>query len=1495
MAGRPIDEKIVVMKLDNSDFTAKAANTTSSLGKLRDALNKIPGVNLGKTTEELGKIQNEANNTNLDKLASSVQSVASRFTTLGIMGVTALTNITNRAVDAGIAMAKSLSVDQISSGYQEYEQKIGAIGTMLSNTEWEGAKLSDVKATLADLNAYADKTVYSFGDMTENIGRFTAAGVKLKDSAIAIKGLGNLAAASGSNTEQLNNAMYQMSQGLAAGKIGLEDWNSLVNSGMGGKKTQDALVATAKAMGKNVDMSKGFRMSLQKGWLTSEVMLKTLKKFGEDESLTKAATSVRTFSALMDSTKEAIGSGWASTFEQIFGDFDESTKLFTSLSQSIGGYFNHAAEARNHLLAQVADGGGMQNLFKGIANAAKPIGQIFTAIATGFKQAFPPKTAEQIIKMTASFKEFTSGLALNQRQIGEITTIFHAVFSVFSTVILIAKELGKAFLNLIPKGTGDGILGLLANIARMVLQFTNAIKYGDGLSTSMGALGNVFGVIGSIIGSIFKGLGSLAHGFSSLGETISEVWSILVKGDFTGKGPWEEDSKIVDWLFKLRDAFKSVGDWFKNNFKGFGISDVLGAGTLVGIGLIVKKIMGIFDGLGGGFDSFKEMFENIGESVSGIFGDLGDSLQAFTSQVKYNNLLKIAIAVGILAVSLKLLEGMSIHDITKGIAALGISLGVMMTAMSIIDKFSITGGLRASTNLIALAIAVSIMAGALKKISVLKPDEIKRGVAGLVGVTATLAAAIIAMSKWGGKLKVGSLQLIALAGAVYILADAVKKMSSINPGDLFKSIGALGIIFLELAIFLKIVNKTKFGISSAIGLIAVAGAVQMMVNAIQDINKTDIPGLVKGLSAIAIILGEIVIFSKLVSGGKLISAGVGLILLASAINLLIPPITVFSKMSWTELAKGLTTMAVALALVAGAALLASGSIGGAIAIGIMAFAMNALIIPIKALGAMSWGDLAKGFVGLAGGLVLMAGAALLLSPAVVPMLAFGGALLLMGVAVLAVGAGIGLFAVGLATLATLTAASVTAIVAALALLLKGFAELIPGMVDFVVKLGLALINGIVALVPPLANAIASLIVSLLTTITTYLPSFIEKGTLLLMQLLEGMGKAVPTLISGAIAFIVELISGLAKGIRDNGPQLINAMMELIGEIIIIVIEAGTAIINAMFGWIPGVQGVTSKIGSTATKYIRDNFKASDVGNQKGSEFANALGGKAGAAQSAGSKVGQAGKSGAGSISLTSTGSGKGSEFASGLSSKISAASSSGKGLANGGKSGAGSVDMHGTGSNFGSGFASGISSAYNSVVSAAKRLAKSAASTVKGWLDIHSPSRVTRGFGKFFGEGLALGIDDKVKHVAASAKTLAMKATESLNQFLDGFKLPEDDNELKFKAVVDYDKLDTSKFGPVGNLPVTPNTSLTSGMVASIPTPNTTTTSAPVQNGDTLAMNKQQEQQINLLKQQNQLLSDISNKDNSVYLDGKAMYNNSKSIQNNQTVVRNIFKGVSAT
>jgi tape measure domain-containing protein len=795
---RPIDEKIVSMKMDNSDFKQKAAETTSLFGKLRDALNKIPGINLGQTTESLKDIGRETNNIDMNGLANNIQTVANRFTNLGIVATTALVNITNRAMNAGLALTKSLTVDPIMQGFDEYELKIGSIKTILSNTQWAGTSLDDVKRALGELNDYADQTIYSFSEMTSNIGRFTAAGVKLDDSTIAIKGLSNLAAASGSNVEQLNSAMYQMSQAMAAGKMNLMDWNSLVNAGMGGKKLQDSLLETAKAMGKQVDMTDGFRSSIEQGWLTSEVFLTTLKKFGNDQSMIEAATKVRTFSQLMDTLKESIGSGWATTFELIIGDFEEATNLWSKVAESLTKSVGQSADERNKLLESIADKGGFQNIFEGIENASKPVVQVFKAIGDGFEKAFPPASVDRIVQMTNSFKEFTAGLSLSDDRVQQLTTIFHGLFAIFSTVWEIAKRLTSAFVNLIPPSAGVGILSLLEKLAEMSISFNESVKAGNVLTKTIDGLGVILGGIGRVVGE----LTGYIFGFG-----------LSLK---TGIGG------AVDWITK---KIAPVGQNLKDAFGGFGGDEILGAGTLVGMGLVIQKIFGFFSNANRIVNSVKEVFEGI-----------GDAVKNFAMGIQINNLLRIAIALGILAASLKVLEGIDAKDLANGITALATSLGVMIGGMTLINKLQVTGGIRASVTLIALATAVSIMAGALKKISDLNTGDLIRGMVGLVAVTASLSAAIIAISKLGGKINTGSIQLIALAGAVYILAGAVSKMSGIDTGGLLKSVFTLGVIFAELAAFIKMVNGAKLGMGSALGLIAVSGAITLIVGAIQKMG-----------------------------------------------------------------------------------------------------------------------------------------------------------------------------------------------------------------------------------------------------------------------------------------------------------------------------------------------------------------------------------------------------------------------------------------------------------------------------------------------------------------------------------------------------------------------------------------------------------------------------------------------------------------------------------
>lgn len=370
---KTIDQRVVEMRFDNKQFESATATTMSTIEKLKQKLN------FTGATKGLENISDAAKKVNLSGLGSAVETVQAKFSALQVVGVTALANITNSAINAGKKIVSALTIDPIRTGFQEYETQMNAIQTILANTSHAGTTLDDVTAALDELNKYADQTIYNFTEMTKNIGTFTAAGVDLDTSVGAIKGIANLAAISGSTSYQASTAMYQLSQALAAGRVSLQDWNSVVNAGMGGKVFQDALVNTAEAMGIVVDKSVSFRESIsaaggKESWLTADVLLNTLNQFTGDltdaelaamgftqeqikniqsmaVTANDAATKVKTLTQLWDTMKEAVQSGWAQSWKLIIGDFEEAKARLTDLSNYFGEFIQKSADSRNDLLA----------------------------------------------------------------------------------------------------------------------------------------------------------------------------------------------------------------------------------------------------------------------------------------------------------------------------------------------------------------------------------------------------------------------------------------------------------------------------------------------------------------------------------------------------------------------------------------------------------------------------------------------------------------------------------------------------------------------------------------------------------------------------------------------------------------------------------------------------------------------------------------------------------------------------------------------------------------------------------------------------------------------------------------------------------------------------------------------------------------------------------------------------------------------------------------
>ena len=368
-----IDSKVVEMKFDNRDFETNVKNTMSTLDKLKDKL-KFKGAEAGLTS-----IQKISDKIDFSGVSNGLDIASVKFSAFQIAGITAISNITNSLLGLGKNIVNTFAIEPRTQGFNEYELKMGSVQNIMNAT---GASVEEVGRYLDELNTYADKTIYSFSDMTANIGKFTNAGVSLDKAVAAIQGISNEAALSGANTNEASRAMYNFAQALSQGSVRLIDWKSIELANMATVDFKNQLIQTAVEMGTLVeqngkyisttrdatgnvsdafDATSRFNDSLSSQWMTTDVLVATLGRYADEttdigKKAFAAAKDVKTFSMMWDTLKESAGSGWAQTFELIFGNFEEAKVLWTSLTEVFGTVIDKISTARNALVKGVMQG-----------------------------------------------------------------------------------------------------------------------------------------------------------------------------------------------------------------------------------------------------------------------------------------------------------------------------------------------------------------------------------------------------------------------------------------------------------------------------------------------------------------------------------------------------------------------------------------------------------------------------------------------------------------------------------------------------------------------------------------------------------------------------------------------------------------------------------------------------------------------------------------------------------------------------------------------------------------------------------------------------------------------------------------------------------------------------------------------------------------------------------------------------------------------------------
>ena len=981
-----IDERVVKMRLDNSQFEQGINKTSGLLSKLKQALN------LDKSVESINNVDKAVSGVSFNPLTSGLQGVQSGFNAMGAVAFSVLNRMTNAAIDAGKSITNALTAS-VRDGFAEYETQMNAVQTILANTQSKGSTIDDVNSALDTLNTYADKTIYNFTEMTRNIGTFTAAGVDLQTSVDSIKGIANLAAVSGSSSAQASQAMYQLSQAIAAGKVQLMDWNSVVNAGMGGEVFQNALKRTAENFGTNVDgmIQKygSFRESLTEGgWLTTDVLTETLKQLsgayteadlvsqGYTEEQAKqivqlantaegAATDVKTFSQLIDTTKEALGSGWTNTFEIIFGDFEEAKELWSSVANVISDVVNRSSESRNNLLQGWKDLGGRTELIEGLSNVFESLGKVLSAVGNAFRKVFPPTTSQQLMDITKAFTSFTESLVPSESTLNKIGRVAEGVFSVFDIGVQAVKAVGEAISTAFGSDSMSSLLNNLLDIAA---------RFGDwlvGLDNSIKQFGIFEGAakkVGTSVSNVLGMFNSFTGRISSMGSAIRSIASTI--GDTLG-GAFE----------RVKNVISNVLTWITDNISGGDIFAGLAGG---GIFLAARKI-------GGAFDKIKEavegLFGNGAEKLkkgAGVFDEILDGLQeslnAFTGSVKAFTLVEIAGSIALLVNSMEKIAALSGGEVVGGVSAIGGMMTELNLSLKSITKtvkgVKTTDLIKTGAALIEFAKAVDMLANAMSTIGNLKWDEIAKGLTGMGGAMAELVAAAKGLSYAKVDLKTAG-SLIAMAQAVKMVADPLKKLGNMSWDQVGKGLSAMGGALTEMGTVTGLLGRFgKHNISAAVSMVITAKSLGDIADAFGSFSSYDWGEIGRGLTAMGGALGEV----GLVTGalGKLagfsgILGGGSIFITVQSLGDIAEVFGEFTQYDWGEIGRGLTAMGGALGevgLVTGAlGKLAgfSGIIGGG-SILITAQSLGDIASAFGSFTQYDWGEIGRGLTAMGGAL-----------------------------------------------------------------------------------------------------------------------------------------------------------------------------------------------------------------------------------------------------------------------------------------------------------------------------------------------------------------------------------------------------------------------------------------------------------------------------------------------------------------------------------------------
>lgn len=960
-----VDNKVVRVQFDNQQFERGVRQTTLSLQNLKQSLK------MEDSSKSIEKVTSALKNINLDGLNSALDSIKNRFSVTGMVALNILSSIASRAVFAGQQLVSSFTMTPLIDGLREYELQLQSLQTIYANVSPKGYSLDDVNASLDELNTYADKTIYKFGEMTRNIGTFTAAGVDLKEATKAIQGLSNLSAMTGATAEQSARGLYQVSQALSTGFFRQIDWMSMDNANMSNAQFKDMLVQIADKRNNNAASNaiknKGsFRDSLEKQWLTKDVFLEASNILGEvvdseeayqnlmqkiiDSGYTEAqakqfanmakmayesATKIKSFTQLVDTLKESLGTGWADIWRTVIGDLSEAKELWTGVYEKINPFIDASSKARLELAKTWKEMGGRTEVINGISNFFDNFVSIAKAVHQAWVDVFPPITAETLYNLSVRFRELSENLKPTEETLSRIGRIAKGLFSILDmgrkTIVGVAKAFAALFhidlgapLELLVK-IGDFFTDLNSKystltfdvIAEKIKDWKNSIK--EGIDSLVNGIKDLFGKIRDKIED--------AAGFKpeSILDAITAVFVTVIKA---------LPGLITNFRGTIMNIFGLLGDlkdWIKDHIS---LDEVMSGISTAGLVVMAKSLIGVAK-------TIKEFFDNlpfVGTGGKGKGGDAGsgggpgdiignisnllngltESVKNMTSTIKISQLIIISTSVLMIAKAIDMLAKIDQDKLMGSFATVTAILAVLGKVMSVMSKFAheftLGNSLSVSMVVIAFTHSVNTISKAIKRLSDLDQSKMMGSATTLAVLMGVMVKVMKGLAEVKGldAAKV-SLALIAMSHAMNIISKTVKTFSALDPKDLTKGVIGVTAMLTALGIAMRIIDETKISVGTSVALLAMAAAVKVLQNSVISFSEMEPAKLVQGILGIAGALGVLVLALRAMPTAKVsVFNSLSMLILAFTSDIVANAIVKLSQIDWQAGTNGLTMLAIML-------------------------------------------------------------------------------------------------------------------------------------------------------------------------------------------------------------------------------------------------------------------------------------------------------------------------------------------------------------------------------------------------------------------------------------------------------------------------------------------------------------------------------------------------------------------------------------------------------